>query len=193
VTALPAGWSRPPVPVRTILATIGLVLGAALALYLLVETRRALTWLVVPAFFAVALSPLAAMVQRRLLGDRWRALVGAGGVELLGVLGALLAIPVAGMIHVIVRDLWDHRRGRLKEDPPSGRTAGPRSPRPTAGQDHHPLPPGCARRSDDLTPRLRPPARRRATRPPGVVADRWHVPSDCPDIAVLDDSVRFQP
>ena len=34
------GQSRPPIPVRTILATIGLVLAAALALYLVVETRR---------------------------------------------------------------------------------------------------------------------------------------------------------
>ena len=74
VTSRPAGQSRPPVPVRTILATIGLVLAAALALYLIVETRRVLTWMVVAAFFAVALYPLAAWVQRRVLGDRWRAL-----------------------------------------------------------------------------------------------------------------------
>jgi predicted PurR-regulated permease PerM len=74
VTSLPAGRGRPPVPVRTILATIGLVLAAALALYLVVETRRVLTWMVVAAFFAVALYPLAAWVQRRMLGDRWRAL-----------------------------------------------------------------------------------------------------------------------
>jgi predicted PurR-regulated permease PerM len=62
------------VPVRTILATIGLVLAAALALYLVVETRRVLTWMVIATFFAVALYPLAAWVQRRVLGDRWRAL-----------------------------------------------------------------------------------------------------------------------
>jgi predicted PurR-regulated permease PerM len=62
------------VPVRTILATIGLVLSAALALYLVVETRRVLTWMVIAAFFAVALYPLAAWVQRRMLGERWRAL-----------------------------------------------------------------------------------------------------------------------
>ena len=61
-------------PVRTIVATIGMVLAAALALYLLVETRRVLMWMVIAAFFAVALHPLAAWVQRRVLGDRWRAL-----------------------------------------------------------------------------------------------------------------------
>jgi len=38
-------------------------------------------------------------------------------VELAGVLGAFLAIPLAGMAQVIVRDLWDHRAGRPKETP----------------------------------------------------------------------------
>ena len=35
-------------------------------------------------------------------------------------LGALLAIPVASMIQVILRDVWDHRRGRLKDEPTVG-------------------------------------------------------------------------
>jgi predicted PurR-regulated permease PerM len=42
------------------------------------------------------------------------------GVELLGFLGALLAIPAAGVIQVIARDLWDHRAGRFKEEPTIG-------------------------------------------------------------------------
>ncbi len=42
------------------------------------------------------------------------------GVELLGILGALLAIPAAGVIQVIVRDLWDHRAGKFKEEPTIG-------------------------------------------------------------------------
>jgi predicted PurR-regulated permease PerM len=42
------------------------------------------------------------------------------GVELAGILGALLAIPVAGMVSVIVRDVWDHRRGRPKFEPTVG-------------------------------------------------------------------------
>jgi predicted PurR-regulated permease PerM len=37
------------------------------------------------------------------------------GVELLGFLGALLAIPVAGVLQVIVRDVYDERRGRWKD------------------------------------------------------------------------------
>ena len=40
--------------------------------------------------------------------------------ELAGVLGALLAIPIASMIQVIARDLWDHRAGRPKTEPTVG-------------------------------------------------------------------------
>ena len=42
------------------------------------------------------------------------------GVELFGILGALLAIPAAGVISVVFRDLWDHRRGTLKDEPTVG-------------------------------------------------------------------------
>jgi predicted PurR-regulated permease PerM len=42
------------------------------------------------------------------------------GVELAGILGALLAIPVAGMLQIIVRDVWDERRGRPKPEPTVG-------------------------------------------------------------------------
>ena len=36
------------------------------------------------------------------------------GVELAGIVGALLAIPGAGVIQVVVRDVWDERQARLK-------------------------------------------------------------------------------
>ena len=42
------------------------------------------------------------------------------GVELFGLLGALLAIPVAGTVQVIARDLWDNRRGKWKDIPTIG-------------------------------------------------------------------------
>jgi predicted PurR-regulated permease PerM len=42
------------------------------------------------------------------------------GVELFGILGALLAIPVAGIIQVVARDVYDERRGRLKPEPTVG-------------------------------------------------------------------------
>jgi predicted PurR-regulated permease PerM len=41
-------------------------------------------------------------------------------VELAGILGALLAIPVAGILQIIARDIWDTRRGRLKTQPTVG-------------------------------------------------------------------------
>jgi predicted PurR-regulated permease PerM len=74
VTVPPDGAAERPVPVRTILATIGLVLATVVALYIVVETRRVLTWIVVAAFFAVALYPVVGWAQRRLLGGRRRAL-----------------------------------------------------------------------------------------------------------------------
>jgi predicted PurR-regulated permease PerM len=65
---------RRPVPVRTILATIGLVLATALLLYIVVTARQILTWIVVGAFFAVALYPVVGFVQRRVFRGKRRAL-----------------------------------------------------------------------------------------------------------------------
>jgi predicted PurR-regulated permease PerM len=42
------------------------------------------------------------------------------GVELGGFVGALLAIPAAGAIQVVIRDLWDERQQRLKAVPTVG-------------------------------------------------------------------------
>jgi predicted PurR-regulated permease PerM len=98
--SVPDDRSRPPVPVRTILATIGLVITAAVALYLVVETRRVLTWMVIAAFFAVALHPLAAWVQRRVLGGRRPALA-----TFLVFLVVLLAL--AGLVTALVVPLVD--------------------------------------------------------------------------------------
>jgi predicted PurR-regulated permease PerM len=42
------------------------------------------------------------------------------GVELAGFVGALLAIPAAGAIQVVIRDLWDDRQQRLKSVPTTG-------------------------------------------------------------------------
>ncbi|MGI8662958.1 MAG: AI-2E family transporter [Acidimicrobiales bacterium] len=42
------------------------------------------------------------------------------GVELFGFLGALLAIPVAGILQVVIRDIYDEHHGRLKPEPTVG-------------------------------------------------------------------------
>jgi predicted PurR-regulated permease PerM len=60
------------------------------------------------------------------LNPLWVLLSVLAGAELAGFIGALLAIPAAGTIHVIARDLWDDRRGRVK-------------PTPTVGPDETPI------------------------------------------------------
>ena len=44
-----------------------------------------------------------------------------------GILGALLAIPLASIIQVLARDLWDHRAGRPKAQPTVGEDGAPAS------------------------------------------------------------------
>ena len=62
--------ARERVPVRTILATIGLVLATVALLWVVIEVRRVLTWIVIAAFFAVALRPVVDRVQRRFVHRR---------------------------------------------------------------------------------------------------------------------------
>jgi predicted PurR-regulated permease PerM len=62
------------VPTRTILATIGLLLVTALLLYVLVHIRQVLTWMIVGAFFAIALAPVVGWVQTRIFRGRRRSM-----------------------------------------------------------------------------------------------------------------------
>jgi predicted PurR-regulated permease PerM len=57
---------RARVPVRTIAATIGMVLSTAAVLLLGWEVRRVLTWIVVAALLAIILGPLVDIAERRL-------------------------------------------------------------------------------------------------------------------------------
>lgn len=54
------------------------------------------------------------------LNPLWVLLSVLVGVELAGILGALLAIPTAGVIQVVVRDVWDEAHGHLKDVPSVG-------------------------------------------------------------------------
>ncbi|MDQ6782647.1 MAG: AI-2E family transporter, partial [Actinomycetota bacterium] len=47
------------------------------------------------------------------------------GAELFGVVGALLGLPAGGILQVVVRDLWDHRTGRPKDQPTVGGSGRP--------------------------------------------------------------------
>lgn len=82
--------------------TAGIVIAVVLVVY-----QQAENHLLQPIIMSrtVQLNPLAVLVSVLL------------GAELAGILGALLAIPVASMIQIIVRDIWDTRRGELKSEP----------------------------------------------------------------------------
>lgn len=87
-----------PVPVRTILAAIGLVLAAYVGLHLVIETRRVLVWTVIALFFAVALYPAVGVVERRLTRCRRAVatlLVFLMAVVAIGALVAVFVVPLA--------------------------------------------------------------------------------------------------
>ena len=99
---------------RTILATIGLVLATVAALWVLVEVRQIVTWIVIAAFFAVALAPLVGLVERRVTRGRRALATLLVFVLVLVVLGGLVAafaVPLAkegtslaGQLPQIVQD-----------------------------------------------------------------------------------------
>jgi predicted PurR-regulated permease PerM len=93
------------VPIRTIAATIGMVLLTAAVLLLGWEVRRVLTWIVVAALLAIILGPLVDIAQRRLHLRRALAtlLVFLAALAALAALVALVAL--AGILTVFIRPL----------------------------------------------------------------------------------------
>src|SRR5438552_337988 len=87
-----------PVPVRTILAVIGLVLATAVGLWLFVRLARIESILVVAAFFAVVLNPVVALVQRFLHVRRGLA-VAIVFLLVFGLLGAMLYAFISPLVH----------------------------------------------------------------------------------------------
>src|SRR4051812_34076214 len=89
---------RRPVPYRTIAATIGMVLATALVLLILRDVSRIVTWIVVAAFFAVALYPVVGWTERRVTGGRRALATLLGfvlGLVVLAGLGTAVAVPLA--------------------------------------------------------------------------------------------------
>jgi predicted PurR-regulated permease PerM len=87
------------ITVRTLLTAIGLVLATLVAVLVVARVERILVWILIAAFFAVALNPVVNLVQRRVLGGRRRALATllvflAVILALLGV-AALFAVPLS--------------------------------------------------------------------------------------------------
>jgi predicted PurR-regulated permease PerM len=112
-------------------ATLGAVVGVAAAF-----TQSVTAGIVVIVFFVIyqqlenhLLQPLifSRTVQLNPLTVLLAILI---GVEIAGILGALLAIPVAGIIQIVARDIWDTRQGRLKPEPTVGTDEAPAEPSP---------------------------------------------------------------
>jgi predicted PurR-regulated permease PerM len=86
------------VPVRSIAAAIGMVLGTVLAVLLVMQVRRVLVWIVIALFFAVSLYPVANWVERHVPPRRRSVatlLVFLLGLLLLGGLVTLFVVPLA--------------------------------------------------------------------------------------------------
>ncbi|MDQ6797841.1 MAG: AI-2E family transporter, partial [Actinomycetota bacterium] len=87
-----------PVPVRTIMATIGLVLATFIGLYLVVILARVEAWLVVAAFVAVVLNQPVEILRRTAHLPRGLS------VAVVYLFGVLL---LAGMLYAFIRPLVD--------------------------------------------------------------------------------------
>jgi predicted PurR-regulated permease PerM len=113
------------VAIADLIPLIGATLGAIVAVS--AAALHSLPALIVVAIFFVAYQQLENHVLQPLILSRTVKLNPLAvlvailvGIELAGILGAFLAIPVAGIIQVIVRDVWDHRKGRAKDEPTTG-------------------------------------------------------------------------
>ncbi len=124
------------VAVADLIPLIGATLGAIVAL--IAAVVHSVPALIVVAIFFVAYQQLENHVLQPLILSRTVKLNPLAvlvsilvGVELAGILGALLAIPIAGIIQVIVRDVWDHHRGRTKTEATVGEDETPIDPTPS--------------------------------------------------------------
>ncbi|HEV2087675.1 MAG TPA: hypothetical protein VGR21_05135, partial [Cryptosporangiaceae bacterium] len=64
--------TRERVPVRTIAATLGMVLLTCVAVLFVLQIRQVLVWILVAGFLALALHPAVSWTERRVTrGRRW--------------------------------------------------------------------------------------------------------------------------
>ncbi len=112
---------EPPVPVRAIATTIGMLLATVAVLYVITQIREILTWILIAAFFAVALAPLVGWFERRVLRQRALATMVVFLVVVLALSGliALFVIPLTTEGRLLVSQLPDlidqinHGRGPI--------------------------------------------------------------------------------
>jgi predicted PurR-regulated permease PerM len=130
------------VALADLLPLIGATLGAIVAL--IAAALHSIPALVVVAIFFVAYQQLENHVLQPLIFARTVKLNPLAvlisilvGVDLAGILGALLAIPVAGIIQVILRDVWDRRHGTTKAEVTVGESRAPVDDLPQHGSAAH--------------------------------------------------------
>jgi len=123
------------VALADLIPLIGATLGAIVAL--IAAAIHSVPALIVVAIFFVAYQQLENHVLQPLIFARTVKLNPLAvlisilvGVELAGILGALLAIPIAGIIQVILRDVWDSRRGTTKPEATTGEDQTPITDQP---------------------------------------------------------------
>src|SRR5436190_5716559 len=104
----PPGQPVRTVPVRVVLGIIGLVLASAVAVELIIELRRIISWLAIAGFFAVVLTPPVNFLVRRLHFPRAAATL---VVFLMGI-----AI-VAATVYSFVRPLVDQSNNFINHLP----------------------------------------------------------------------------
>src|SRR3954453_4193840 len=98
--APPAAQGPPPrqVPVRQVVGIIALVLAAVVAVELVIELQRIISWLLIAGFFAVVLTPPVNFLERRLHMPR----------SLAALIVFILGVVVFGlMLYSFVRPLVD--------------------------------------------------------------------------------------
>jgi predicted PurR-regulated permease PerM len=125
------------VAIADLIPLIGATLGAVVAI--IAAGVHSTTALIVIVIFFVAYQQLENHVLQPLILSRTVKLNPLAvlisilvGVDLAGILGALLAIPIAGIIQVVLRDVWDNRHRRPTQPPNIGADPAPMDGGPCA-------------------------------------------------------------
>src|SRR3954454_24371767 len=84
----------------TVLQVAGLLLGVAIALWVVWIARQVITWVLVSAFLAMALNPAVTVLERRGLGNRAAAaaVISRFAIAALAALGWLLIPPLIDQV-----------------------------------------------------------------------------------------------
>ena len=117
----PGSWAA--VPWRTIVGTVGVVLGTYLTIQFVLTAARIITWVVIAGFFALVLAPLVNIVQRRVRGRRTLATAIVVFSTLLTMIGlvVLFVMPVRTQLAAIITDLPGTVRTAADGSGPIGR------------------------------------------------------------------------